>query len=222
MPCVDVSGYENIWTTDGTSIPAKHNSALSQQDIEDINEQMSEYIDKVEVIRGEYSSGYNCHSYAWYSESADNTYWIDDYYVQRFIDDIHTRTISQSDLQEGDIVTYWKGTGSSRQCVHSAIVDEIVYDEITGKMTIYCRSKWSYAGVYRHEIDNVRSAWITEDKVFYRYTQGEHSLYMYQDSGEEGCVLKCAPAKEGGNVLLYFLVFPQGTIRSFGGFGSLY
>lgn len=92
------------------------------------------------------SSKYNCHSYAWYSTSTSNVYWIED------PSPIYNNTlywtlwvIPMRNLQAGDRITFWSGS----TLLHSAIVNS----------STECTSKLGHYGVYKTT--------ITEMKDFY-------------------------------------------------------
>ena len=78
---------------------------------------------------------YNCHSYAWYSTSSSNPYWMNN--PSKYIVD---GSYISSNGSISDKVTYKNSYGYS----HSGIVTG--YNEIT--------SKWGAAGLYRHTVDN--------------------------------------------------------------------
>lgn len=126
---------------------------------------------------------YNCHSYAWYNASTSNTYWIGS--PEAFISDLHTETVTLSNLQSGDIVVY-----SVENCyAHSAIVDYIDEDG-----TIYCISKWGGCALYRHAIDNVPFTYLDNGELnvtYYRYEQGEHD-YITFSSDSQRHIYECS------------------------------
>lgn len=122
---------------------------------------------------------YNCHSYAWYNRSEDNTYWIN--LPNDFIDDPHcSDELTFSQLQPGDIVTYWTdgyyydndgNLQNGYHCAHSAVVESISGNKIV------CVSKWGPAGLYRHDKDCVPPEYKNNgdiDTKYYRYYQGIH------------------------------------------------
>lgn len=81
---------------------------------------------------------YNCHSYAWYSTSTSNIYWINgpDLYM---LDGSYTEVYSPA---VGDRVTYKNGTS----LYHTGIVTGI------SGGTVYVTSKWGYCGVLTHTL----------------------------------------------------------------------
>ena len=114
------------------------------------------YVERI----GAPTSAYNCHSYAWYSASEDNPYWIVD--VDVYINDVHTDQISKEDCRAGDIIVYYD---EQEQPVHSAVVTEI------DGIRIMCISKWGVGHLCRHEVDDVPNAYKnngTPDCRYYR------------------------------------------------------
>ena len=96
------------------------------------------------VVLGNPTSNYNCHSYAWYSESTNNPYWIIN--VEIYADDAHTvLRLATETPQPGDICVY----RNNNLIVHSAIIDRIEAG------TIICRSKWGASVLCEHPIGTV-------------------------------------------------------------------
>lgn len=94
---------------------------------------------------------YNCHSYAWYSQSPDNNRWIND--PSPYMDDgSYTRVMSgnistsSASVMPGDIVVYG---GMS----HSAIVVGSASGEPIATRTLI--SKWGAYGVFMHRASQV-------------------------------------------------------------------
>lgn len=90
------------------------------------------------------SSKYNCHSYAWYSTSTSNVYWISDpspiysnasYWIEW--------RIPMRTLQSGDRITFW----SNSSLLHSAVVNS----------STQCTSKLGHYGVYKTTISEMKS-----------------------------------------------------------------
>ena len=84
-------------------------------------------------------SEYNCHSYAWYSTSSLNPYWMDN--PNKYMTDGSYSGVSSPAI--GDKITYKIGNTLD----HSGIITG------TGS-TIYVTSKWGCAGVLRHTLTN--------------------------------------------------------------------
>lgn len=89
---------------------------------------------------------YNCHSYAWYQQSTDNPYWMNDptaYYTDG--------SYSESIGYIGDIVCYYESSG---KLSHSGVIIEHL-SNTTGNTpinigSIMVRSKWGSCGLYEH------------------------------------------------------------------------
>lgn len=146
---------------------------LTQSEITNINEQLSSYGN---TLLYSPSSVYNCHSYAWYSCSSSNPYWIMD--ISEFLLDGACSAININSIQVNDIVVYLDDSGNE---LHSGVVQSI---SSSGDLTI--RSKWGQAGVYIHPIENVPSAYCRNSNTneilvcFFRYHD-----YTYQYLGDE-------------------------------------
>lgn len=90
------------------------------------------------------SCKYNCHSYAWYSESYSNDYWIDEPSpIYGNTDYWSLWVIPMRNLQSGDRITFWSGGA----LLHSAIVDSMTT----------CTSKLGHYGVYQTTISEMES-----------------------------------------------------------------
>ncbi len=97
---------------------------------------------------------YNCHSYAWYSTSSSNRYWMDDpsLYME---DGSYTKTTSS---KNGNKVYWAERTYAFPE--HSGILAE----NMQSSPYISCNSKWGQLGVYNHPLDDcpysgTRSYW---------------------------------------------------------------
>lgn len=95
------------------------------------------------------SALYNCHSYAWYSQSSTNPYWIE--YADYFTIDPHYELLTTGTAKVGDIVVYRNNNG---KITHSAIITDIETSSLFVPI-ITCASKLGVAGVYVHSITNV-------------------------------------------------------------------
>lgn len=91
------------------------------------------------------SKKYNCHSYAWYSRSTSNYYWMDD--PTAYMTDGSYYSASR---QIGNIA-YWYNTFNGVSVpVHSGVVQEHMQ---SGAYYGAC-SKWGNLGVYNHKYDD--------------------------------------------------------------------
>lgn len=114
------------------------------------------------------SCKYNCHSYAWYSTSSTNPYWISDpsiymtdgSYKNKYSGGVSTAT-NLCYISLNDKVYYGAGT-------HSAI---FIGSPSNGApiATEKVRSKWGMLGVFEHTVTNVPSGYdIKSISVWHR------------------------------------------------------
>lgn len=76
---------------------------------------------------------YNCHSYAWYSQSTSNNYWMND--PSKYMSD---SSYKKDGIKVGNIIYY---TGE-----HSGVVSNVK----VGYTGCYVKSKWGMYGLYNH------------------------------------------------------------------------
>lgn len=107
-------------------------NAWTEEKAQADHDALSKSYPKATVVSG-INPAYNCHSYAWYSTSPSNKYWIDDPNIYMF-DGSYSR---QSSASVGN-----KACWSDAK--HSAIVHSI-----SGKSVTYI-SKWGFNGVFIH------------------------------------------------------------------------
>lgn len=125
------------------------------------------------TILDEPTSAYNCHSYAWYSNTSSNPYWIND--VGLFANDVHSTQIgTTANAIVGDIIVY---LGTSNAILHSAIIVEINGDQVI------CNSKWGPSVLCKHEYNYIPPDYCADGSNF-RYTVlrvTEH-VWNYEES----------------------------------------
>ncbi|MDE7385122.1 MAG: CHAP domain-containing protein [Anaeroplasmataceae bacterium] len=101
---------------------------------------------------------YNCHSYAWYSQSESNPYWMDNPSAY-YLDGSYTEVSSP---KVGDIICYFNNAGTTNTTsddinLHSGIVTEILIgttNNVCGNSNlVMVTSKWGSYGLYRHRGD---------------------------------------------------------------------
>lgn len=213
----DILESYTFYTSDGSPV-----TAYELRDWATFDEAYNAHFD--DIVGGGYTGltvidyptyAYNDIAHAWYGTT---DYWI--YDDSSFLYDAHTVEIDENDVMVGDIVTYWLvGKNSYGElvyfsCLHSGIVDEIRSDG-----SIVCESKWDEYGLYIHDIENVHEDYmgsvvlngVTVNACFfryYRYVQDEHNLYMYEDNGEDGCIVKC-DADENDKECSYTIECPE-------------
>lgn len=101
------------------------------------------------------SSKYNCHSYAWYSQSTKNPYWMNDptkYYTDGSYYEVALP-------QVGDIICYFDDNNtpndkSDDENIHSGVVASLngqMANDVCGNANIVnVTSKWGSCGLYLH------------------------------------------------------------------------
>lgn len=140
---------------------------------------------------------YNCHSYAWYSRSTSNPYWMDDpsaYYTDGSYVEVNTP-------KSGDIICYFDDNGTPNDFsddinIHSGIV--LSYDSsispngVCGTSNqVVVRSKWGACGLYEHNgdycpyVSKYASSLIDAEYVkYYRRHPGHNYIDHYCICGE--------------------------------------
>lgn len=130
-----------VRTPNGTKVPViKRGELLDSQEKEKIEEKEKKSYPNATFLRGA-TSNYNCHSYAWYSTSSRNKYWMDDPSAY-MSDGSYSRVISPMDAKKGTKMYYDDGK-------HSAIVYKAggpVRD--ANRLTV--TSKWGKGQLVRH------------------------------------------------------------------------
>lgn len=111
---------------------------------------------------------YNCHSYAWYSRSASNPYWMEnpsaymsDGSYRRIYSGSSGQLYMGTGIQSGDIVYYGGNT-------HSAVVTASLSVSTAAIGNAPCISKWGSAGVFRHNLGNVPAGYTQTSLTFWR------------------------------------------------------
>lgn len=136
---------------------------------------------------GNATAKYNCHSYAWYSQSSSNSYWMN--YPSPYYED--NSYLEVSTPMQGDIICYFDDNGTSNNYaddsnLHSGIV--VSYDSsissngVCGNSNqVVVKSKWGAYGLYQHRGD--QCPYTSADYVKY-YRRHYHS---YEDHYCTGC-----------------------------------
>ncbi len=88
------------------------------------------------------TAAYNCHSYAWYSTSTSNNYWMDNPSVY-MTDGSYSSTTAKAGTK-----VYWRTSSGSP--VHSGIV----YSAASNGKVAVVTSKWGAYGLIRHNVDD--------------------------------------------------------------------
>lgn len=116
------------------------------------------------VSRG--SCKYNCHSYAWYSQSTSNYYWINDptpymesgVYTKKYSGTINT-SANITSVRSGDIIFYGDVDGDINTW-HSAIY--CAQTNTGAPLAAHkCISKWGSLGLFEHSLSTVPAGYDT-------------------------------------------------------------
>ena len=148
-----------VTTPNGSAVKVyKINTDLSSSKINEYNQvgdSLFPYATRISTA----TRKYNCHSYAWYSSSTSNSYWMDDpsaYYKDGSYVEVTTP-------KSGDIICYFDDNGTPNNFsddinIHSGIV--LSYDSsispngVCGTSNqVVVRSKWGAYGLYEHNGD---------------------------------------------------------------------
>ena len=148
---VTYSAGPAVKTPKGSAVATmKASRELTDREKEDINKRVKDSYPNAVRVSGP-SSYFNCHSYAWYSQSTSNKYWIDDpskYWTDKSYRQVATTKVSNSipsAAKVGHKVRYYSSQGKNtfEKNMHSAVVHS----------SSEVRSKWGAAGVYRHKLN---------------------------------------------------------------------
>lgn len=159
---INNAGYgcviDSVLTPNRSIVEALIYPSMSQNEIRNINAEVERYISENNLNAQKIGdpARYNCHSYAWHSQAANNKYWInktkrgssepnlskywtdESYYLLRMVTDGSI----PSSMPNGCKVYYANGD-------HSAI------KESNTKFV----SKWGFAGLYRHSPKDAPYDW---------------------------------------------------------------
>ena len=126
-----------VKTPKGSLVTVTDNTNLkdwTSAEIKTINAQYAKLYPNAKLVRDP-SKKYNCHSYAWYSTSASNKYWMNN----------PSKYMSDGSYKK---VTSAVGTKIYYANEHTGIV--IAITMIGGNQNVTVRSKWGNLGVYEH------------------------------------------------------------------------
>lgn len=140
-----------VYTPEGTAIPVINTQYITNftpSEIAIFNAQVAEDYPNVTRLSNP-SKKYNCHSFAWYSATYTNHYWMNDP-TGYLIDRSYTKRLGS--MLTTDIAFYEDG--------HSAIVIGV------GQSYVFVKSKWGQLGVYSHSVFD--SAYIGPVTFWYR------------------------------------------------------
>ena len=136
----NITTYSSLYvqTPNGTNVSVSVRKDEDLSWVESTNNEGDALVPSATRV-GDASPKYNCHSYAWYMQSTENPYWMNDpsaYYIDGSYMEV-------SEPSVGDRICYFKSNGKND---HSGIVISISDNEIR------IRSKWGSYGLYEHSI----------------------------------------------------------------------
>lgn len=135
---------DTVYTPNGTPVSViVDQPKLSMREAYDLNVQAALLYPNAERLR-EPTNKYNCHSYAWYSQSSSNNKWMNN--PSAYISDgsYYVSGNPQSNYK----MIYLYGT----RIDHSAIIETRLsgISNINFRDMVIVKSKWGQAGLYRH------------------------------------------------------------------------
>lgn len=131
--------YTYVYTCKGNAVPATiYGELLDSANKTSTNNYYDAAYPNATRLRDS-TTNYNCHSYAWYSQSTSNIYWIPA--PESFLND---GTYLQTTYAVGDIIVYYNSNGIPS---HSGIITGKSSNTLAG-LTV--TSKWGSAGLYSH------------------------------------------------------------------------
>lgn len=137
-----------VYTPKGTAVVGAHISELTSSDYNELNKQTTENFPNA-IKKREPTNNYNCHSYAWHSQSVDNTVWIGfEYEGQSYIDEKKKYWTDGSyvKIASGSNNTVPFGTPNGSKVYYGDVADHSAIKTSDTKFT----SKWGPAGLFEH------------------------------------------------------------------------
>ena len=173
----------NVYTPNGTSVNVYQFTEFNSSQINELNLIADNYF-MSDIRIGNSSKKYNCHSYAFYSQSIEeNEYCIDDVYL--YLNDGSYIEIPYTQVQVRDRIVYFDVDDN---IVHSGIVrgtTGLTPNGVCGySNTVWVQSKWGYYGLYEHRGDQCPYTSLIEGGEavyvkFYRYNISHTHSYSY-------------------------------------------
>ena len=137
-----------VTTPKGTKVEVENQSSIvdwSAAEKSSLNSQCLAAYPTATKVR-DATKKYNCHSYAWYSTSASNYYWMSDPSPYT-TDGSYQKTSSSSNGNK----VYWQ------EEIYGTFYPEhsgILADNLKNNPYISCNSKWGQLGLYNHPLDD--------------------------------------------------------------------
>lgn len=146
----------SVTTPKGSTVQTcTYSQALTKEEKAEINRYWSDIISKMKwdaVKKGEPAT-YNCHFYAWYSQSSTNKHWINQYRLDPSTGGITTQANLSKYWTDGSYSLIVRKTNLSipSNVPNGSVVFYKYGDHSAIKYSAsQFRSKWGFAGVYQH------------------------------------------------------------------------
>lgn len=114
------------------------------------------------VLLSPATTNYNCHSYAWYSQSTSNTYWMNDPSAY-WTDGSYKRTTNPG---VGNKIYYSTSGNEHTGVITSRVAGPPSNGDMAALLTV--TSKWGQAGLYRHNAKDC-PYYVSESAIRYYY-----------------------------------------------------
>ncbi len=168
-------GTSYVFTPNGTSVSVTMYAGMTPDEVREHIEIIEELYPDVYLI-SDPTYSYNCHSYAWYSQDAENNHYCmadpSAYYTDGSYHEVQTPKV-------GDIICYFDNSGIN---LHSGIIIEVLDDNATNPAdaSLYMvRSKWGLYGLYEHRGDRCLYVENSTTIKFYRRTCNHDYEYTW-------------------------------------------
>lgn len=132
---------ETVKTPNGSSVTVIRRTYSASESASAYNYTITRYPNAT-VVSGA-TTNYNCHSYAWYSQSTSNPYWMND--PGKYMSDGSYTKIGASPTAKNQKVCYIQYP-LVNPCIHSGIVYSI------SGSTVKLTSKWGAGPLVRHDV----------------------------------------------------------------------
>lgn len=177
--------YDVVQTPNGNDAVVQVNEELFDAEILSLNATTNQAYPDAIMLRGA-TNLYNCHSYAWYSQSINNIYWMNN--PSKYYEDLSY--IETNTPEIGDIVCYfsdnWTIIESDDLNLHSGIIVGTNNNQpnslLNSVNTFVVESKWGNLGLYRHTGNYC--PYVIEGNVSYIKYYKRHESHSYNFSYE--------------------------------------
>lgn len=144
-----------VYTPKGSAVSVykwtSNDSDFSSAEISSLNSQYAKAYPNATRLANP-TKKYNCHSYAWYSQSTSNIYWMNN--PSKYMTDGSYNKVTKMNTLVGDRMVYYTSTNGTNSGInHSAIIVSYV-NYPKSRRTFVVKSKWGQLGLYQHSWDD--------------------------------------------------------------------